>query len=223
MLKKNKNKIITLVFILCTILIIIWSVSDEQSTKEISEEKKLKTENKIKEKKEEKTQNDKKVIVDIKGEINNPGVYELTDKNNVNDVINMAGGLTKNSDTSNINLSKKLIDEMVIIVYSKEEIRKSKIEKQQTCPTYNNACITSSDEKSKLVNTKDTTKENTKININTASKEELQSITGIGETKAEAIIEYRNKNGKFTKIEDIKNVSGIGEAAFEKIKNQITI
>ena len=90
------------------------------------------------------------------------------------------------------------------------------------CEPCNNACIKEDDEKSKLDNNENS-KTNSKININTATKEELLLLNGIGEAKAEAIIEYRTKNGNFTNVEDIKNVSGIGDAAFEKIKDQITL
>ena len=138
------------------------------------------------------------------------------------DAINTAGGLTNKSDTSNINLSKKLKDEMVIIVYSKQEIINMKEKEKITCPPCNNACIEEKDETSKI-NITEEKEETGKININTANIEELQKLSGIGEAKAQAIIDYRNKNGNFKDIEEIKNVQGIGEAAFEKIKDNITV
>ena len=215
MFKKYKNKIFILIFVLFIIYIIYWALIDEES-EEAKEEKIVITENKKEkiEKKEEKDVGDK-VIIDIKGEVNNPGVYELKESNNVNDAINVAGGLTKKSDTSNINLSKKLTDEMVIIVYSKDEINKMKQENKVTCPPCNDALIV--EEKSKI------TTSDTKININTAGEEELTSLDGIGQAKAQAIIEYRNQNNGFKSIDELKNVSGIGENAFEKIKDKITI
>ena len=221
-LKKYKRIFFITLFILFTLYVIYWVVTDEdyEEPKEIKEIKKEELKEKNKEENQEK--NIKKIIIDIKGEVTNPGVYELTETNNVNDAINMAGGLTQKSDTSNINLSKKLSDEMVIIVYSKDEIKKMKEDSKITCPPCNNACIDKKDEKSKLIES-DTKQENVKININTATKEELLLLNGIGESKAEAIIEYRNKNGQFLNIEEIKNVSGIGESAYEKIKDQITI
>lgn len=217
-LKKYKNILFTVIFIILTIFIIIWTVNEEyeEPKEEIIKEENKEIKNEIKEKKEKENT---KVIIDIKGEIVNPGVYELTDKNNVNDAINMAGGLTKNSDTSNINLSKKLKDEMVIIVYSKKEIENMKKSNENTCEPCNNACITSEDENSKL-----TSKESKSIiNLNTATKEELLTLDGIGESKANAIIDYRNKNGPFKNIEEIKNVSGIGESAYEKLKDNIEV
>lgn len=155
------------------------------------------------------------VIVDIKGMVNNPGVYEVENGKRINDVINMAGGLTENADTSNINLAKMVTDEMTIVIYSKEEV----LEKYKSevcicdCPYItNDACITET-----------TTEENNLININIASIDELMNLPGLGEAKAKSIIEYRTKNGNFTNIEGLKEVSGIGEAIFEKIKDYITV
>ena len=162
--------------------------------------------------------------VDIKGSINNPGVYEIDCDKRIIDVINMAGGLTENADTSILNLSKKVKDEMYIIVYSNDEIKEykkellpskeiiKKIEEKIICPDKDNdACEYNEIKKEE---------KDTRVNINTASKEELMTLTGIGESKADKIIEYRNNN-KFTKIEDIKNVSGIGESVYNKIKDYI--
>ena len=216
-IKKYKNKIIGLLFILFTVLIIGWSLEEPEIQK--NEEKPVKMEKKqIKEEAKEI----KKIKIDIKGEVNVPGVYELTEENNVMDAITKAGGLTNKSDTSNINLSKKLTDEMVIIVYSKQDIIDMREKEKITCPPCNNACIEEKDETSKI-NITEETEETGKININTADIEELQKLSGIGEAKAQAIIDYRNKNGNFKDIEEIKNVQGIGEAAFEKIKDKIAI
>ena len=218
--RKHKGKIFIIIFVLFT----LYTIYDTYSFETESEVKTKKNETVTKkDEKEEKTKNET-VLVDVKGEVNTPGVYELTSNNTVIDAINKAGGLTKKSDTSNINLSKKLEDEMVIIVYSKAEIQKME-EDKIVCPPCNNACITEEDEKAKL----DVKEENTaetpmgKININTADETTLQTLDGIGETKAKAIIEYRNKNGNFKTIEDIKNVSGIGDSVYEKIKDKITV
>ena len=158
---------------------------------------------------------------DIKGEVITPGIYTLKVNSRVIDVINMAGGLTENADTSVLNLSKKIEDELVIIVYSKQEVidfKKTKeIEKQveEKCKNsnetlINGACIEIEE------------KTSTKVNINTASKEELMTLSGIGESKAEDIIKYREKE-QFVSIEDIKKVSGIGDSLFAKIKENITV
>jgi len=164
--------------------------------------------------------------VDIKGEVVHPGLYEVNEDSRVMDIINKAGGLTNNADTSVINLSKKVKDEMVILVYSKKEVKqlKEKEEVKITCPKVNDACVT--DELAEPLiepKAKEKTSSNDKISINNATIEELQNLPGIGEAKAKAIIEYRLKEGKFKTTEDIKKVTGIGNSIFEKIKNHITV
>ncbi len=174
----------------------------------------------------EKDNAKKSIMVDVKGEVVTPGIYTLESDKRVIDAINMAGGTTKNADTSVLNLSKKLEDEMVIIVYSNYEVRNFKNTKEYEKANQagcregvngleNDACIE---------NSTNTTKDvlSSKVSINTATLEELLKINGIGDAKAKAIISYREEKGPFEKIEDIKNVSGIGESIFEKIKDQIT-
>lgn len=167
----------------------------------------------------------KMYTVDIKGAIKNPGVYTVSSDSKVNDVINLAGGLNKDADTSLINLAKKVTDEMVIIIYTKEQVKNSNIvnnvikvvEKECVCPNIqNDSCLNNDIEDNITNNNKEL------ININTATKEELETISGLGESKANNIIKYREEVGKFNSIEDIKNVSGIGDALYEKIKIYIT-
>ena len=220
-LKKHKGKIFIIIFLIFTTYI-VFDTYNIQATKDLQETTNDKIETVTKKTTKEKNI-DKKVLVDVKGEVNTPGVYELTTNNTVIDAINKAGGLTKISDTSNINLSKKLEDEMVIIVYSKAEINKMNEEPKLECPPCNNACITEEEEKAKLTSedTTETTQE--KVNINTADEKTLQTLDGIGEAKSKAIVEYRQKNGNFKTIEEIKNVSGIGDSIYEKIKDKITV
>ena len=149
------------------------------------------------------------------------------------DAINQAGGLKKEANTTFLNLSLLLRDQMVIIVYSNQEIKDySKIKEQENIQSSicnqeikNDACIVNNKDISLIENI---TEENQslaseKININTASVELLMTLSKIGESKALAIVEYRNKNGKFKTIDDIKNVRGIGDSIFEAIKAYITI
>ena len=161
--------------------------------------------------------------VDIKGAIQKPGVYLTECRNNINDVITLAGGLLKNSDTSLINLAKKVTDEMVIIIYTKEEVTNSNIintviktvEKECVCPNIqNDGCI--NDEIT------DNIGEQKLVNINTSSLEELLTLPGIGESKAKAIIKYRTENGNFKTADEILNVDGIGQKLYEEIKIYIT-
>ncbi len=180
--------------------------------------------------KEEKI-NSKTFFVDIKGAVNAPGVYELDSNKRVIDVINLAGGLKDNADTINLNLSKKITDEMYIIVYTKDEIYNYKKNKENnnqiTCASFececpdvkNDACIKNSNNSTE----NKTEKITGKLSINTATKEELMTLPSIGEAKADAIISYRQTNGNFNLIEDIKKVSGIGDSVFEKIKDYIVL
>ncbi len=183
-----------------------------------------KIDNKVSLNKEEKEESKEKsaeyVIVDIKGEVTTPGVYELIKGSRVIDVINEAQGLTSNANTRYINLSKTLEDGDAIVIYSNQEIEEaSKEEKIEVttpcvCEDINNACIENN------INNSDS---DGKININTASIEQLTTLTGIGEAKAKAIIQYREENGNFSTIEDIMKVSGISENIFAKIKENITV
>lgn len=165
---------------------------------------------------------EEKYYVDIKGYVKKPGVYEVSKASIVNDCLKLAGGLLKNADTTTINLSKPVSAAMVIYVPKKNEVIKSTTDKTTTTTTEipNNAAIpdnsnTSSDTSSATLNLK--------INLNTASKEELTKLSGIGEAKAQDIIDYRNTNGSFKTIEEIKNISGIGDALFAKIKDNISV
>ena len=158
-----------------------------------------------------------KVYVDIKGSVKKPGVYQVSADSIVWDIVNLSGGFTKNAYTKNINLSQKVKDEMVIYVFSKNEMLKmnENVKTDTTCTTniinYDNRITTEKKETNTVL-----------VNINTASKEELMNVSGIGASKADSIIAYRIKT-PFSKIEDIMNVSGIGESLFDKIKKYITV
>ncbi len=186
--------------------------------------------------------------VDIKGAVKNPGVYKMVKGSNVLDAIEAAGGLKKDATTININLSKKIIDEMVIYIYTKSEYNKLNSKQSNNTPMVVTECktattsadisscikdepptiITSNSDNTSSNNNENNTQtddnnSNQLVNINTATKDELMTITGIGESKANCIISYRIEVGLFKTIEEIKNVSGIGEALFAKIKDQITV
>lgn len=175
------------------------------------------------EKEEEKLEKiEQKVVVDIKGEINSPGTYEIEQNKRVIDVIKLAKGLTKNADTSVNNLSKYVSDEMVINIYSKQQVKDFlKVKEQESI--INKKCNEESlsNNNSCLSNQSNIKEDNTLISINNATKEQLLTLPGIGESKANLIIEYR-KQQPFINIEDIKNVSGIGENLYAQIKSFIT-
>ena len=165
--------------------------------------------------------------VDIKGAVNNPGIYSFNNQERIIDVINQAGGLTNDADTTVINLSKKIKDEMVIIIYTKSEVLDFKKTKEQENEVIkkciqkdadsikNDACLDTNDSK--------TFELTGKININTATLDELKSLPGIGESKAQNIIKYRTEKGNFTDISKIKEVEGIGDSLYAQIEAYITI
>ncbi len=182
---------------------------------------------KQKEKEEKPKETEIYMQIDIKGEVKKPGIYAVKEGSRVIDVIRLAGDLTETADTSVLNLSKKVKDEMVIIIYSRDQVANFTITKdleqhvQEKCQQphdndsiKNDACM---QENSSVVTAMES------ISINKASQEELMSLPGIGEAKAQAIINYREEHGAFKTIEEIKNVSGIGEEIFAKIKESITL
>ncbi|MBN2016208.1 helix-hairpin-helix domain-containing protein [Candidatus Dojkabacteria bacterium] len=142
----------------------------------------------------------KTISVDISGEVNNPGVYKFQEGQTVEDAINTAGGFTENADSDyinkDLNRAQKLVDEQKIFIPAKGELNTSPIE---------GSFISQS--------------KSGKININTASLEELDSLPGIGPSYAQRIIDGR----PYSNIEELKNIKGIGEATFSKIKDLITV
>ena len=160
------------------------------------------------------------IMVDVKGEVNKPGAYTFSLGKRVIDAIKESGGFKENADTKGINLSQKLYDEMVIIIPPKEVIETNLSKEEDTSSSSTNSFVkqNQSVENNALIKKQS----DNKISINTASLSELMSISGIGEKKAQSIIDYRKTN-KFKTIEEVKNVSGIGEALFEKIKNYIKV
>ena len=149
---------------------------------------------------------DKKVY--ISGEIKNSGVYDINDGDRLDDLVKRAGGLTEKADINSINLAMRLEDQMKIYIPNIDETQN--INNDNT----NLAIGQVSNDLTDL--------QNKKININLASKEELMTLPNIGEKRAQAILDYRQEN-RFEKIEDIKNVSGIGDKYFEAMKDLITV
>ena len=231
-IEKYKLIIFLILSIIVLISLTIYICFKNKSVGKI-EQVELIEEEKVVEIEEEKEKIVEKIRVDIKGLVKNPGVYEVVVDSRVIDVINKAGGLKSGANTEYINLSKKVKDEMVIIIYSNSDVEKFKetdkqiiyIEYECVCPdNKNDACINEND----VVNTNGTKEKSSeiiddKVSINTSTLEELMTLNGIGESKAKAIIEYRNQNGEFKNIEDIMNVSGIGELAYSKIKDNIKL
>lgn len=158
------------------------------------------------------------IVVHITGAINTPGIVKLPLESRISDAINEAGGLTSEADISSINLAYKLEDgQKIYIPYITDDFNSIISENYITSDAGYNIVL---DNTSYLGNNYSNID---LININIATQTELETIPGIGPTTALKIIQYRNENGKFATIEDIKNINGIGESKFENIKKYITI
>lgn len=138
--------------------------------------------------------------IHICGEVVSPGVYQLSEESRVFEAVEKAGGFTAQAAPEQLNMAERIRDGMKIVVLSREE------------------AVTAGNQ-----NSGETGKKDSKLNLNTASKEELMTLRGVGEAKAGDIIKYRDSHGGFKRIEDIMNISGIKDAAFQKIKDDITV
>ena len=147
------------------------------------------------------------VYVYICGEVIKPGVYELSGDSRIYEAVDAAGGFTENAARECVNLASKVSDGMQITIYNREEAASLLAD---SAPVGENAG-------------KSGTSGSGLVNLNTATKEELMTLKGIGESKAEDIIRYREKSGGFKKIEDIMKSYGIKDNGFRKIKDSITV
>ena len=211
----KKQKIVLFIIIIITLGIAYYTytikINDQFNIEEQNlevEENKIEESNKIE---EEMT----KIVVHVSGAVRNEGIVELKEKSRIADAIEMVGGVTEDAYMKDVNLATILEDGMKIYIPTKEEVEKQRentndsVSKDTNLDIYNNSSNTS--------------KKNNKVNINTATKEELDTLPGIGESTANKIINYRKENGKFKTIEEIKEVSGIGDSKYEQIKNLIEI
>ena len=178
---------------------------NDTSTMFVDEGETEQEKSKDKNEKEEIPLKDKKIAVDIKGEVKKPGVYYVNDGSIILDLINEAGGTTNKANLDSINRAQKLKENECIVIPNIDDV--------------NNDVMVAT----KGLTNNSSKKEDDKVNINTADVNELNKLNGVGPSKANAIIKYREENGSFKSIEDIKNVSGFGEATFEKIKDSISI
>lgn len=140
------------------------------------------------------------VCVDIKGAVARPGVYHLPKSARFQEAIKAAGGITQEADLNQINLAKQLMDQQIVFI--------PKIGEKASMPLAGGT--TNGDDKEK-------------INLNSATKEELTKINGVGDKKADKIIEYRQQHGPFRSPEEVKNINGFGEKTVEKLKDQLSV
>ncbi|WP_025028831.1 helix-hairpin-helix domain-containing protein [Caldalkalibacillus mannanilyticus] len=149
---------------------------------------------------------EERIMVDIKGEVKKPGVYELLAGDRVIDALEKAGGTTEAGTTEYLNLAQKLSDGMVVYVPTQEELAEGKVPLGSNGSNLNPSSSTSG-----------------KISLNQGTAKELESLPGIGPSKAQAIIQYREQNGPFKKVEDLLNISGIGPKVFERVKDLVEL
>lgn len=184
---------LTLLVLLCFVGLFFWKQDEPSDQGEIF----------IEQKKEKETQSlsegqDIKeiIVVDVKGEVEKPGVYELKEGSRVKDAIETAGGMTNKAEPLSVNLAQKLLDEMVVYVTSSKNEDYSDREDDSFSD---------------------------KLSINRASVEELKSLSGIGDSKANKIKSYREENGPFQRIEDLLNISGIGKKTLDGFREDIRV
>lgn len=143
------------------------------------------------------------VYVDIKGAVKKPGIYEVKPEMRVWDALMLAGGMTEEADTKQVNFAQRLVDQMVIIVPKIGEERFQAEQQTKQSTSINQAA------------------QSEQVNINTASENELMTLTGIGQKKAQEIIRFREEKGGFRSIEELTEIAGIGRKTVEKLKEFI--
>lgn len=238
----KKNKIIyificIIIVILCVIILFFLDKKDASSEDynylEISEES---INSNTTEDNNTEVQNN--IYIHIMGEVKNPGVVIAKEGDRIKDIIEKAGGTTEKADLKNINLAYKVEDGQKINIPNIDENKSENVLQEKDDEKNKSATDNTSNENEKNVNyitkssgtnvivdgnNNDAESKSSKVNINTATQTELETLNGIGPSTASKIIKYRNEKGKFKKIEDIKNVSGIGEAKFKKIEADIVV
>ncbi|HDR7585363.1 competence protein ComE [Bacillus mycoides] len=192
------KKWLGLVVIIGTLIFLFfWKTNQQTERSLVTTEVQVKdVEKKSKSKVLDAKEQKKIIIIDVKGAVFKEGVYEMKEGDRVKEAVEKAGGLLPDADVKKVNLAQMVQDQMLLYVPNKNE------------PVQEGATFSKSEGK---------------VQINTASKEQLEKITGIGSRKAESILKYREEHGLFQKIEDLLEIDGIGAKSLEKIKDQIII
>ena len=228
----KKQKVIIVIIgsmIIIAFLYYIYTKEDNMviSTEETAEKNLVgNTVENLEENEETTKENTNKIIVHVSGAVNKEGIVELEENSRISDAISKAEGLKENADTKKINLAYKLEDGMKIYIPTIEEsMNQNEQNQNESLMDQTSQYITSSSEiiQDGQTNGTSETKMNEKININTATQTELETLPGIGPSTSLKIVNYRKENGKFKTIEDIKEVSGIGDVKYENIKDLICV
>lgn len=207
------HKVVVTLLALIAALVVGFGVVLGKSSKVVQEEPVLPTWSQTSQTSQDTRQSSQKteplsqtITVDVKGAVQKPGVYDLASGSRVTDAIQKAGGLTDKADRRSINLAQKLADEAVIYVATEGE----------ASPLLGSSLVESSHR-----SPSETAKG--KVNLNTATITDLQSISGIGAKRAQDIIDYRDSSGGFKSVDELSNVSGIGDKTLEKLREEVTV
>lgn len=208
----NKKQIMIIIVVGVIFVVVIgmylYNVYGQNQTEEMANFYEEEEEKEVVAKEEE----NKKIVVHIVGEVNEPGIVEIEEGSRIADVVEEAGGITSQADVNKINLAYVVEDGQKIIIPNQEEVENN------SGFSYISSASGNYIEDSMLSN-----KGEDRVNINQATQTQLEELPGIGPSTALKIVEYRKENGDFREVEEIKNVNGIGEAKYEKIKDCICV
>jgi competence protein ComEA len=208
-LEKYKSILMIAACCICAIILVLLNFLGSESEEklfpsvptQVDEEAEETASKEVSEPKKQGSSEEDSVFVDVKGSVKHPGLYKVKKGERLKYVIDSAGGFTADADIKLINLSVKVTDEMLIYVPKVGEV-------ESGIP---------------IIQGEKSDSDETKINLNSGTLEEFETLPGIGPAKAAAFVQYREENGPFIKIEDIKNISGIGDKTFEKLKEYIFV
>ena len=225
-LNLKQKKIIAIILIIL-VIIAYYYLYLKNSTEEISnQDLEVNNTQASNQTNETEKEGEETIVVHVSGAINIEGIVELEAGSRIANAIEKAGGVKENADMTDINLAYPLEDGMKIHIPTKEETEANKNNENMIDESYvtsSSGGVSSKEDTNSTQGSSKLTTSNEKVNINTATQEELDTLPGIGPSIASKIIDYREQNGKFNSIEEIKEVSGIGDAKYEKIKDSITI
>ena len=210
-LSSKQKKIIIIIAIIIISGIIFYVYNSNKIDNSTLEDEILVANNSTEKTKEENTEEKNKIIIHITGAVKTPGIVKLDEGSRIEDAINKAGGLTEDADISRVNLAYVLEDGTKIKIPSNLDVGDLQDD------------VLSNDSGEEIIEENEKTSQNSFININKATEQDLQKLPGIGPSLAYRIISYRNENGKFSTVEDIKNVNGIGDSKYENIRDFICV
>ncbi|PWG00677.1 helix-hairpin-helix domain-containing protein [Levilactobacillus bambusae] len=160
-----------------------------------------------------------RVFVDVKGAVKHPGLYEVRDDMRVMDAIQLAGGCTRSADQKHLNLAQRLTDQQVVYVPIKGEVKGPPAGQQNTADTKPSSVSSSTASQSGQTSSGS----GATVNLNQATKEQLMTINGVGDKKADKIIEYRQQHGSFKSVDDLKDVPGFGEKTVANLRSHLSV